>query len=706
MSRTQRLSLLLLLVLPACGDDLSAASDGSSGEDTEDSSETETTLGTTLSTTIDPSMTTTGPTSSTSMDTDVADSSSSSGDTDADTDTDSGSSSSGSSTGSDSSSTGDESSSSTTDMVECGNDIMEGREDCDGEDLADATCEMEGFVGGDIACTDDCTLDTSACTTCGDGVANGDDACDGLDLAGSTCDSLGMGFTGGTLACANDCSFDTSACTSFSVPAMGDLVLNEVMPNPAAVNDGDGEWFELHNPSLTETYDLGGCTFEGIEGEEAIVLPEGFTAAPGAYLTFAPISDVDIGFEPSHEYTENFFVTNNSDVITLDCGGVVVDAVDYTGYSYGEGFSTSLDPGSIDATLNDDPDNWCSGVDDYNAGDLGTPGVANPACPVPAIYDIDFCNVQSPFTIVEDAGTSVEIYGRLYIEGLTTVDTTGNDPAPEVSAQVGYGPDGTDPAMDEGWTWFDSVPNPEWMPVDSNDDEYFATITVPEPGEYDYAYRFSGDSQGSYTYCDTAAGSSDGYAVEDAGQMTSEELATGPERLVISEVYYDHPGDDADYEWIKLYNGTDSAIDLSTYALGWGGTDYTYGTLQLSGTIESGGCFLVGGPDGDADSGFAGEPVFDLAETLNPNGPQNSGTTADGIALFDITADLITPDTIPVDAIVYGLTNINNLIDETGDDNPPEVIDGGSGISIRMNADESWSVAEDPTPTICVLPAP
>lgn len=55
----------------------------------------------------------------------------------------------------------------------CGDDTIEGEEECDGADLGDATCEALGFVGGEIGCTMNCTVDTSSCEVAvGDVVIN------------------------------------------------------------------------------------------------------------------------------------------------------------------------------------------------------------------------------------------------------------------------------------------------------------------------------------------------------------------------------------------------------------------------------------------------------------------------------------------------------------------------------------------------------
>ncbi|HJR80173.1 MAG TPA: lamin tail domain-containing protein [Anaerolineales bacterium] len=55
---------------------------------------------------------------------------------------------------------------------------------------------------------------------------------------------------------------------------------------------------------------------------------------------------------------------------------------------------------------------------------------------------------------------------------------------------------------------------------------------------------------------------------------------SGPQHLLISEVFYDTPGTDSNEEWIEIYNPTASSVDLSGYKLGdeetSGGTEGMY----------------------------------------------------------------------------------------------------------------------------------
>ena len=55
----------------------------------------------------------------------------------------------------------------------CGNNIKEEGEQCDGTDLAGATCRSLGFSGGTLSCSASCDFNTSGCTSGGGGGGGG-----------------------------------------------------------------------------------------------------------------------------------------------------------------------------------------------------------------------------------------------------------------------------------------------------------------------------------------------------------------------------------------------------------------------------------------------------------------------------------------------------------------------------------------------------
>jgi len=102
------------------------------------------------------------------------------------------------------------------DGADCGNDLAEPGELCDGTDLAGQTCLSQGFAGGTLACDSDCGgFDTGGCNEahCGDGAVEGQEVCDGTNTDGETC--VTMGYAGGDLGCQSGCTaFDISDCSN------------------------------------------------------------------------------------------------------------------------------------------------------------------------------------------------------------------------------------------------------------------------------------------------------------------------------------------------------------------------------------------------------------------------------------------------------------------------------------------------------------
>lgn len=93
----------------------------------------------------------------------------------------------------------------------CGNQVIEGSEECDGMELGGETCVSQGFDSGTLGCSPTCTLDRSGCTTvCGDGIIRGNEECDGSNLRGRLC--IVFGFDDGILTCSSTCTFDLSGC--------------------------------------------------------------------------------------------------------------------------------------------------------------------------------------------------------------------------------------------------------------------------------------------------------------------------------------------------------------------------------------------------------------------------------------------------------------------------------------------------------------
>jgi len=166
--------------------------------------------------------------------------------------------------------------------------------------------------------------------------------------------------------------------------------------------------------------------------------------------------------------------------------------------------------------------------------------------------------------------------------------------------------------------------------------------------------------------------------------------------LVLSEVFYDAPGSDTDLEWVEIYNGGGSTIDLSTWSLGAGGGDYLNTTHQLVGSLAPGDCFVVGGPDSTADNA---SPGIDQVGAFSPP-IQNSGSNADGLGLFNLPAVALDSSSVPVDSVVYGSNNDDEFVDSEGNISAVDVGDAPSGSSLEQST-SGWSIQSSPSPGDC-----
>ncbi len=97
----------------------------------------------------------------------------------------------------------------------------------DGEVNGDEDCEPPSTtISETLQCDESChhvhitpEVPPEITTSCGDGVINGTEECDGTDLGSYTsCASLDAGFTGGEISCTEGCTIDRSGCTTDTDP--------------------------------------------------------------------------------------------------------------------------------------------------------------------------------------------------------------------------------------------------------------------------------------------------------------------------------------------------------------------------------------------------------------------------------------------------------------------------------------------------------
>jgi hypothetical protein len=175
------------------------------------------------------------------------------------------------------------------------------------------------------------------------------------------------------------------ACTcGATVPPSeeGDLVITEIMRNPSAVSDSNGEWFEVHNPR-DFNLDVNGLVVQD-DGVDSFAVSASILVPPGGYLVLGSNGDPNTNGGVSVDFVwSSFILANSIDEIDLFGGAVRIDRVAYDGTTFPitAGAAMSLDPNSTNTSDNDVGSNWCEATTLLSGGDFGTPGTANPACP-------------------------------------------------------------------------------------------------------------------------------------------------------------------------------------------------------------------------------------------------------------------------------------------------------------------------------------
>ena len=160
----------------------------------------------------------------------------------------------------------------------------------------------------------------------------------------------------------------------------------------------------------------------------------------------------------------------------------------------------------------------------------GLRSTSNEVSALPA-YVIGWANLQWPFSITHTIGiTPTEnIYGQVYIAGVTEIPGV----TPGLLAQVGYGPNDSDPRANASWIWFDAAFNGQA----GNNDEFAGTLLPEAIGDFDYVYRYSTNGGVSWLYAYEGGPIPEGtYDPANAGDMTvnASEDVTSPMASVLS----------------------------------------------------------------------------------------------------------------------------------------------------------------------------
>jgi len=198
-------------------------------------------------------------------------------------------------------------------------------------------------------------------------------------------------------------------CNAFDLS----LTINEIMNNPSAVSDSDGEWFEIFNNGDV-SHDLYGWTIKD-NGNDSHEISSSLVINPGEYLVLGNNEWIPNGGTPVNYQYDNITLANSDDeIVLINQNGIVIDSVSY------DGGATFPDPnGASMALVHPDSNNtvgtnWQESTTAYGDGDLGTPGLPNFSSDI----DVELTTIDFDTVLV---GESFEQILSIYNMGNTTL---------------------------------------------------------------------------------------------------------------------------------------------------------------------------------------------------------------------------------------------------------------------------------------------
>ncbi len=164
-------------------------------------------------------------------------------------------------------------------------------------------------------------------------------------------------------------------------PEPGEIVFAEVMQNPAAAEDLDGEWFELLN-TTGSSRELHGCVVHD-GNNDAHTISGSLVIGGDDRLVLGRNTNTTVNGNVPVDYDYNGISLNNgADALILTCDEVEIDRIEWDGgpvWPHPTGASMIVDEAFLDD--NDDGANWCESTSVIPGGtDLATPGMPNDEC--------------------------------------------------------------------------------------------------------------------------------------------------------------------------------------------------------------------------------------------------------------------------------------------------------------------------------------
>jgi glycosidase/fibronectin type 3 domain-containing protein len=186
-------------------------------------------------------------------------------------------------------------------------------------------------------------------------------------------------------------------------------------------------------------------------------------------------------------------------------------------------------------------------------------GYSNEVSALPHLT-IGWANLQWPPTMTHTISAVIRTenaYGQVWIDGVTNQAGV----TESLRAQLGFGPDGSDPSGNAAWTWVEAFFNTDA----GQNDEFKASLLPEATGTLDYAYRYSTTNGRDWVYADLD-GIGNGYSPTQAGSLTVNAAADTTAPAVPTG--------------FKVLSASPAGINLAWDAVGGDPTLYGYEVLR------------------------------------------------------------------------------------------------------------------------------